>query len=127
MSAAVDRIRVVCGGAKLLFSGPVEGGAYDLIYSAGLFDYLADPVAQQLVSAMLSQLRPAGRLLLGNFARGSFGRGFMSSLLNWHLKYRAPTELESLVLGTIGSTWPMQSFLDPHDNVAYLQITRPTE
>ncbi len=38
----------------------------DLIYSAGLYDYLPDPVAQRLTRLLHSRTRPGGRLLIGN-------------------------------------------------------------
>ena len=38
----------------------------DLIYSAGLFDYLNDEVARRLLHDLWLRLRPSGRMLHGN-------------------------------------------------------------
>ena len=43
-------------------------GQFDLIYSAGLYDYLETPVAERLPQVLFDLLNPGGQLLYANFA-----------------------------------------------------------
>jgi len=116
-------IEVVCGSVRTLLSSEQASlGKYDLIYSAGLFDYLADPVAEKLVTTMAAMLKPGGKLLIGNFAPSSRGRGYMELFLDWKLIYRSEAELCKLFGANAAST---TSFLDPHRNVAYAEWRCP--
>ncbi len=117
-------VDVVCASVRKLLAGSDSAlGKFDLIYSAGLFDYLTDPLAVKLVSAMAAMLKPGGKLLVGNFAPSSRGRGYMELFLDWKLIYRDAAELTRL-FGTdrAGLT---TSFLDPHSNVVYAEWRCP--
>ena len=62
------RISVVHGSIRSLLAGNCDLGRFDLIYAAGLFDYLAERMAVRLTSVMFGMLSSGGRLLLANFA-----------------------------------------------------------
>jgi extracellular factor (EF) 3-hydroxypalmitic acid methyl ester biosynthesis protein len=68
------------------------------IYSAGLYDYLDDPTAAALTAKLAGRLAPQGRILLANFLPGHKDVGFMEAVMDWHLIYRTPAELESIVV-----------------------------
>ena len=117
-------VDVVCASVRKLLAGDESFlGKFDLIYSAGLFDYLTDPVAKKLVSVMAAMLKPGGKLLVGNFAPSSSGRGYMELFLDWNLIYRDAAELRRL----FGSEREVSttSFLDPHSNVFYAEWRCP--
>lgn len=65
----------------------------DLIYSAGLFDYLPLPIVKQLTEALLAMLSENGRLIIGNFKKGYENAFFMEYTSDWFLKLRTPEEL----------------------------------
>ncbi len=69
----------------------------DLIYSAGLFDYLPDPVAKALTVRLLNTLRPQGELIIGNFAQKSRCSFFMEYACEWFLICRSPEELKAFL------------------------------
>jgi extracellular factor (EF) 3-hydroxypalmitic acid methyl ester biosynthesis protein len=71
----------------------------DLIYSAGLYDYLPDPVAKRLTRLLYSRTRPGGRLLLGNLTEAPDSTWIMDYVLGWHLLYRTPEAMLRLVEG----------------------------
>ncbi len=71
----------------------------DLIYSAGLYDYLPEPVAVRLTRLLYSRLRPGGRLLLGNLTETPDSTWIMEYVLGWHLLYRTPEMMEKLAAG----------------------------
>lgn len=54
---------------------------YDLIYSAGLFDYLPIRTAAALLQKLLDLLKPDGRLIVGNYATDNFGRDYMEGMM----------------------------------------------
>ena len=67
----------------------------DLVYSAGLVDYLTDPIATRIFAMLYSQLRPGGTLVVGNMADNP-GIGWLPEfLLDWTLLYRSEEEMKS--------------------------------
>ena len=117
-------IEVINGSVRSILMGELSSiGPFDLIYSAGLFDYLDVGTAGRLVDRLAFLLRPQGKLLIGNFAPSSFGRAFRDLLLDWQLIYRTEEELVTLFGSSRKSN--VRSFLDPHGNVAYAEWTRP--
>jgi hypothetical protein len=68
----------------------------DLIYSAGLYDYLPQPVAGALTKLLYGLLRPGGRLLLGNLDESAESTWFMDYVLDWRLLYRDEETLLAL-------------------------------
>lgn len=108
------------GDVKRLIMGKCDLGSYDLIYSAGLYDYLPATVAERLSSTLGEMLRPGGRLITANFAQGSHGRGYLDWVMDWRLLYRSLDEFRTV------SSWASERaalFTDPHDNVIY-SVTR---
>jgi extracellular factor (EF) 3-hydroxypalmitic acid methyl ester biosynthesis protein len=72
------------------------GNPYDLVYCAGLFDYLTDKVCQRLMNVMFDWLAPGGLLLATNVAPCNPIRYGMEHMLDWNLVYRLPPQLRSL-------------------------------
>ncbi len=72
------------------------GQQYDLIYCAGLFDYLTDCLCQKLMTILYSWLAPGGLLLVTNVDPSNPLRHGMEQLLEWHLIYRNPTNLRAI-------------------------------
>ena len=95
--------------------------AHDLIYSAGLFDYLPDPTAVALIKAMVAHLKPGGLLSIGNFTRDSHGRGFMAGFMDWCLIYRNEDDLRRLVDAACPGV-AHRIFRDQPRNVVYLEV-----
>lgn len=75
---------------------------YDLIYSAGLFDYLTDPVAAMAAKQMYKALRPGGKVVIGNFNVNNPNRAGMEYALDWELIHRSEQELLGLFSETGG-------------------------
>jgi hypothetical protein len=66
---------------------------YDLIYSAGLFDYFTEPVAQMAARKMLDSVKVGGKVIIGNFSKDNPSTPFMELILDWHLIYRSEEDL----------------------------------
>ena len=70
-------------------------GTKDLIYSAGLFDYLEPRLFCKLVDKCYQHLKPGGSLLIGNFSPYE-DMLLMDHILHWKLIYRTREELIEL-------------------------------
>jgi SAM-dependent methyltransferase len=76
---------------------PLVHGRFDLIYAAGLYDYLDDTTAMRLTNGMFSALKLGGRLLFANFCTGVPDYGFMDAFMDWRLIQRDEPEMQRLV------------------------------
>lgn len=73
-----------------------EVRAQDMVYTAGLFDYLPDRVASVLISQLVGLLAPGGRLLIGNAVDSPGVRWVPEFVLDWHMIYRSPAQMRAL-------------------------------
>jgi extracellular factor (EF) 3-hydroxypalmitic acid methyl ester biosynthesis protein len=69
---------------------------YDLVYCAGLFDYLPDSTCRQLMNVFYEFLAPGGLLVATNVEPSNPLRHGMEHLLDWHLIYRQEQDLRAL-------------------------------
>jgi extracellular factor (EF) 3-hydroxypalmitic acid methyl ester biosynthesis protein len=70
---------------------------YDLIYCAGIFDYLSDRICKRLMNIFYSMLEPGGLLIGTNVDASNPLRNGMEYLLDWHLIYRNRAQLKALI------------------------------
>jgi extracellular factor (EF) 3-hydroxypalmitic acid methyl ester biosynthesis protein len=69
---------------------------YDLVYCAGLFDYLTENTCKQLTDIFYDLVLPGGLLLVTNVNSTNPLRYGMEHLLDWHLIYRNEAEIRAL-------------------------------
>lgn len=69
---------------------------YDVVWSAGLFDYFEDKTFIRLLSRLITFVKPGGELIIGNFAKGNPTEGYMELFLDWYLHHRSPNHLIQL-------------------------------
>jgi extracellular factor (EF) 3-hydroxypalmitic acid methyl ester biosynthesis protein len=74
----------------------------DLVYAAGLFDYLPEPVARSLAALLHGRLKPGGRLLLGNLVAAPDTTWVMDYVWLWPLIYRTDETMLRLAEGLPG-------------------------
>ena len=82
-------------------------GSYDLIYSAGLFDYLKDSTASAAGVRLVEALNPGGRAVIGNFGIANPTRPLMELMLDWPLHHRSASDLRRL-FGDIGTSMAVE-------------------
>lgn len=118
------RVQALHHGVRELVAGPLADslGRFDLVYSAGLYDYLPDALARRLTQRLLSLLRPGGRLVIANFLPGGSGRGYMELFMDWTLVLRTPADMQALARE---AGVPAECFIDPHGNVVYAELRAP--
>jgi hypothetical protein len=100
-------VRTMPGSVKQILSGKANPGEFDVVYAAGLFDYLNAPVAAALTRRMFDMTRPGGLMLIPNFLTGARDTGYMESFMDWHLIYRDHADMRALA-----SALPQESVAD---------------
>lgn len=73
--------------------------SYDLVYSAGLFDYLKDRAVRAAGARLAGALAPGGHAVIGNFDVANPTRPFMELILDWPLNHRSADDLRRLFDG----------------------------
>jgi extracellular factor (EF) 3-hydroxypalmitic acid methyl ester biosynthesis protein len=97
----------------------------DLVYAAGLYDYLADDVARALTDRLFRTLRSGGRLLIANFTPATRDAAYMEAFMDWQLIYRTPESMPALT-----ETIPqhdvaaIEQFSDANDHVTYMRVIK---
>ena len=97
---------------------------FDLIYSAGLADYLSDKTLQCMLGRLYQHLKPDGLITIANYTPDSHGRGFMEGFMDWSLIYRDEDDLARIVRTTLPAA-SYRVFRDDPGNVAYIEIRSP--
>jgi extracellular factor (EF) 3-hydroxypalmitic acid methyl ester biosynthesis protein len=118
-------VQPVRGSVRSILLGKASFPDMDFVYSAGLYDYLAESVAARLTRLLFGMLRPGGRLLVANFAVRTPDAGFLEAFMDWSLIYRD----ESQVRAFASEIEPAQlanveMFRDSVQNVIYMVLTR---
>jgi extracellular factor (EF) 3-hydroxypalmitic acid methyl ester biosynthesis protein len=72
------------------------GQQYDMIYCAGLFDYLSDRTCKSLLSYFYDNLAPGGLLIATNVECQNPIRKIMEYMFEWHLIYRTGSNFAAL-------------------------------
>jgi hypothetical protein len=129
--ALIDRehtalgVRTVRESVRGLVAGKLVLPPLDLAYAAGLFDYLALPVATAVTRAMLNLVKPGGRVLVANFAPNLRDIGYMESFMAWSLIYRDEGDMSEIAAGLptelVAAT---RLFRDAHENIVFLEVTK---
>lgn len=74
----------------------VPAAKYDLIWSAGLFDYLTDRLFTRLVRSLMPFVNGGGEVVVGNFSEFNASRDYMELMGDWYLEHRSEQKLREL-------------------------------
>jgi extracellular factor (EF) 3-hydroxypalmitic acid methyl ester biosynthesis protein len=75
---------------------------YDVVYCAGLFDYLTDMHCKQLMNIFYDMLAPGGLLIATNVDRSNPRCLTMEYMMEWVVIYRNFTEMAALAPSALG-------------------------
>jgi SAM-dependent methyltransferase len=115
----------VAGSVRDLLRRTVEVPASDLVYAAGLYDYLPDGVAMALTQRLFDLVAPGGELLIGNFVPDFPGVAYMEAFMDWALLTRSEIDLRGLCDGIPASSIAgVRTWRDESGCVAYLSLVR---
>lgn len=68
--------------------GRTSGAQYDVVYCAGLFDYLTDATCRRVCNALYNMVAPGGLLVVTNVDKANPRTPTMDHVMEWHLIYR---------------------------------------
>jgi SAM-dependent methyltransferase len=71
---------------------------YDLIWSAGLFDYFKDRHFVYMINKYYKYLAEEGEFIIGNFSNSNPTRRLMEVLSDWYLNHRSKYDLVRMAL-----------------------------
>jgi SAM-dependent methyltransferase len=86
----------LAASVREILRGDVVLTGFDLVYATGLYDYLAEPVAQRLCERLLRMLGPGGRFLIANVMPTCTSAAYMEAYMDWWLLYRTETQMLKL-------------------------------
>ncbi len=73
-------------------------GTYDLVWSAGLFDYFSDRAFKTVCRKLWPAVAENGQLVVGNFDTGNPTRAYMEVMCDWNLHHRSAAQLRRLIV-----------------------------
>ena len=97
--AEYPKSRVVAteGSVLELLTGRKTLGQFDLVYAAGLYDYLSFSVAVKLTRQCVRMLKPGGVFLFANFSDEVAVDGYMETFMNWALLLRSEADMVKIM------------------------------
>jgi hypothetical protein len=118
-------VEAVHGSVRGVLARKIRYHNLHLVYAAGLYDYLAEPIATQLTSRLFEMLAPGGRLLVPNFNPSLRDIGYLEGFMDWHLIYRGDNELGRLMSEVNDAdVVSRRLFHEKHGNITFLEAVR---
>lgn len=97
---------------------------YDLIWSAGLFDYFDDKVFVHMLKKLGAMVADGGEIVIGNFSTLNPSRPYME-LFEWHLHHRSPQRLKAFAMEAGFSAGHIKVEREPTGVNLFLHISKP--
>jgi extracellular factor (EF) 3-hydroxypalmitic acid methyl ester biosynthesis protein len=97
---------------------------YDLIYCAGLFDYLGERICKRLMNHFYDILAPGGLLVATNVDACNPIRNIMEYIFEWHLVYRSQEELARLAPDQ-APAGACRTLADPTGSNIFIEVRKP--
>jgi extracellular factor (EF) 3-hydroxypalmitic acid methyl ester biosynthesis protein len=116
----IKRLIVEKGNGKDLYAD------VDLVYTAGLFDYLSNRASNRLIHKLYSFLKPGGLLVIGNFGLYNPQRFIMEFAGEWFLIHRGEFELKELAVDLPGNP-SISVEKEPEGVNLFLNIRKPVD
>jgi extracellular factor (EF) 3-hydroxypalmitic acid methyl ester biosynthesis protein len=115
-------IEFVNEGVREIITGRLVLPPQDLIYSAGLFDYLDNTVSKVLVERLYNMLAPKGKMIIGNYTPKNPTKPLCHFMTNWHLIHK--TEAEMRVWASDCPDSKVSVIYDPSEINAFIVLER---
>lgn len=103
----------------------MDWDSYDLVYCAGLFDYLSQRVCRRLTDVFYKLAKPGGKVVVTNVSSTNPSIGWMEYLLEWNLVYRNDDEMKDLVPKTAGPA-AAELLADSTGVNLFLEVVKPS-
>jgi hypothetical protein len=120
-----DVIQTMKGSVAGLIRRSYDLGTFDLIYAAGLYDYLSREVAIRLTQRIMELVKPGGEYLFANFSDITATDGYMESFMNWPLILRSEEEMWDIINASVDRNLvDVEMFQSDNGYLYYAKIRR---
>ena len=99
---------------------------YDLIWSAGLFDYFKEKHFIYLVRKYLDYVKEGGEMIIGNFSDQNPSTKGMHAMLEWHLNQRSSRQLVSYAVEAGADPVNVSVDKEPLEVNLFLRVKKPS-
>jgi extracellular factor (EF) 3-hydroxypalmitic acid methyl ester biosynthesis protein len=105
-------------------SSKFSPASFDLVYCAGLFDYLPDALCTRLLDFFYHIVAPGGLVLVSNVDACNPMRKSMELIMEWFLIYRDAIQIAELIPKVIGKE-NVRVFSEPSSVNIFAEIRKP--
>lgn len=116
-----NRVRFACENV-VRYSSTSQ---FDLVWSAGLFDYFSDRLFVRVARRLFESVRPGGELVIGNFGPDNPSRAYMELLGRWELKHRSASQLLALASEAGATDGQARVEWEPEGINLFLRVSKP--
>jgi extracellular factor (EF) 3-hydroxypalmitic acid methyl ester biosynthesis protein len=118
-------VETIHASVRHILARKADVGRFDVVYAAGLYDYLTDTTAAALASRMFELTTPGGQLLIPNFAPCCPDRAYLETFMAWDLIYRDEFDMARLVAGIPSAQIASYDiYSDTSGSIVYLLIRK---
>ena len=118
-------VKATQGSVRDLIVGKVNFDPMDLVYAAGLYDYLNNDIGSRLMTRMFSMLKSGGKLMIANFLPNIPDIGYMEAIMDWWLIYRDEKQMLDLTKGiSPHEILSIEQYSEPDKNITFLEVIR---
>ena len=112
-------------GARATVDGTLAPASFDLVTAATHFDDIPDRLAETILAGCFALLRPGGRLIIANGARGMADASWLEACLDWPLYLRDAAGLHRLAQAVpAAEVGCRRVFTLENESVFYLELQR---
>ena len=97
---------------------------YQLVWSAGLFDYFSDKQFKFILKRLITFLDIEGELVIGNFSPNNPTRDYMEIVGDWYLQYRTEKDLVNLAQDCGIPATNIRITQEPEEIILFLHIKK---
>jgi len=118
-------VTTIAGSVSGLLRQKYGLGSFDLIYAAGLYDYLVPKVADRLTNAAFELLLPDGTYLFANFMKDIPDVGYTETFMDWRLILRSDDDMERIAASVYSPALAEATFYrGANGNIAYCELRK---
>jgi hypothetical protein len=119
-----DFVEPLTASIGVLLRKKIDLGSFDLIYAAGIYDYLQDDLFIALTRRLWEMCRSGGTLLIANLTADNPQIGYVEACMGWRFVLRNEERISLLLDAAIGDGHSAKLFRDPTGIVAFAKLEK---
>jgi hypothetical protein len=116
-------VKPLTASIGVLLREKIDLGSFDLIYAAGICDYLQDDLFIALTRRLWEMCRSGG-LLIANVTADNPQIGYLDACMDWRFVLRHEKRISLLLDAAIGDNHSAKLFRDPTGIVAFAKLEK---